>query len=378
MESGIDRALAQVVSGSLEEDPAGFLADGSEQVVLARARYHGVLPLLARRVEDGTIAGPDWLIEAARAESRLEAAVDLVRCAMLREAVAALDHAGVRPLLVKGAALAHTHYEAPWLRPRSDSDVLVTPDGAAAAEAALSALGYRRALRLPGEWVSSQSSHVLEGPGGVEHSIDLHWRVNNSQVLGALVSHAEIEDQSIPLPALGPASRAPSGPHALLIACLHRVASEHAPYVVDGVSYFGGDRLIWLLDIDRLVRSLEAGERARFERLVMERGAGRLCAVGIRAATDAFATPGGRELASELSAVPRGSLVDRYLAAGPRGREWLDFRALPGARARLAFLRETFWPDAEYLRAREPARAAWPPALMRARRILLGLARRSS
>jgi hypothetical protein len=352
------------------------LPDAKPEEVLARARYHGVLPLIVARVDEGNAQGPAWLLDAARAAARGEIALDLARRPMVVAAIEALDVAGTAPLVLKGEALAHTHYTAPWQRPRADTDLLVAPDAGPAAEAALAALGYQRELKLPGDWVSTQVSLVRRGPGGLEHAIDLHWRINNSWVLAGIVSHAEIAASAIALPALGPAARAPDAIHALLVACLHRVGSEHAPYTVDGIARVGGDRLIWLADIDRLLRGLDSDERAAFVRLAHARGAGRLCAAGIAAAAAAFATPGAPGLARELSDAPFGSTVDRYLVTGPRGRDWLDFRALPDARARLAFLRETLWPDAAYLRAREPGLDDASVLRLRLARIARGLARR--
>jgi hypothetical protein len=372
----IDRALARLVAAGAGGDEAVGFPDAKPEDVLARARYNGVLPLLAARVDDGTLQVPTWLADAARAAARGEIALDLARRPMVVAAVEALDRAGTAPLVLKGEALAHTHYAASWQRPRADTDLLVAPDSGPAAEAALAALGYRRELRLPGEWVSTQSSLVRRGAGGLEHAIDLHWRINNSAVLAGIVSHSEITASAIAVPALGPAARAPDAVHALLVACLHRVGSEHAPYTVDGVARNGGDRLIWLADIDRLVRSLEAAGRETFVRVARERGAGRLCAAGIDSAAAAFATPGAPGLARELSDAPFGSTVDRYLVTGPRGRDWLDFRALPDARARLAFLRETLWPDAAYLRAREPGLDDASVLRLRLARIARGLARR--
>ncbi len=370
----IDRALAQLLASG--GDGSIALPMATPERVLARARYHGVLPLIAACVDEGRAQSPAWLLGAARSAARAEVAMDLARRPMVVAAIEALDLAGTAPLVLKGEALAYSHYAAPWQRPRADTDLLVAPDAGPAAEAALAALGYRRELRLPGEWVSAQSSLVRRGAGGLEHAIDLHWRINNSVVLAGIVTHAEIAASAVAVPILGPAARAPGAVHALLIACLHRVGSEHAPYTVDGVARVGGDRLIWLADIDRLVRGLDAEERAAFARLAHARGAGRLCAAGITAAATAFATPGAPDLVRALSDAPFGSTVDRYLLAGPRGRDWLDFRALPDARARLAFLRETLWPDAAYLRAREPDAAYASVLRLRLARIARGLARR--
>lgn len=368
----IDRALALLASRDGVEVDRLLPSDVPPAEVLARARYHGVLPLIASRLEQQALAGATWLADAARAAARAEVALDLARRPMVVEAIAALDRAGTAPIVLKGEALAHTHYASAWQRPRADTDLLVAPDAERAAEAALVALGYHRALQLPGRWVSSQASFLRRGPGGCAHAIDLHWRLNNSPVLAELLSHEQILATSIGLPVLGPAARAPNAIHALLIACLHRVASQYAPYVMDGVPRAGGDRLIWLADIDRLLRSLDA-EREAFVELALQRGAGRLSAAGIASAAAAFATPAAEEWLRALSGESLASTCDRYLVAGRGGRDWLDFCALPGTAARLRFLRESLWPDAAYLRARYPQSADSTLLRLRLSRIARGL-----
>jgi len=319
--------------------------------ILALARYHGILPLIASYLAQHV--APAWIVEAATNAKRSQAAIELARRPMVVEAIDALTAAGAEPILLKGEALAQTHYADSWQRPRADTDLLVAPATQEQAASALIALGYQPVLQLPGKWVSSQASLVRIGPSGFKHAIDLHWRINNSPVLASLLSHGEIRATAMPLPSLGQAARAPSQVHALLIACLHRVGSEHAPYHVDGIARVGGDRLIWLADIDRLLRSFD-GSHDELVQLAAERGCGRLCAAGITSAAGAFATPGAQALVIRLGEPSIASIYDRYLVAGSRQRGWLDFQALPGIQARLSFLNEALWPDQAYLCARYP------------------------
>lgn len=375
VEVRVDQALAMLF-GDDAVAGAAILASARPDLVLARARYHGVLPLLAGAAAGRTSTLPPWLDEAAHASVRAEAALDLVRRPMVVEVLDALESAGTGPLVLKGEALAHSHYATPWQRPRADTDILVAPDQGQAAERILASLVHRRGLLLPGIHVSAQSSHYRDGPAGFVHAIDLHWRINNSNVLSQLIGHRDLRDRALPIPALGPAARAPTPAHALLIACLHRVASEHAPYIADGIAHIGGDRLIWLADIDRLVRGFDETARTDFVASMRARGAGALAASGIRAAARAFATTGAHELIDALASSQPSSLTDRYLAAGARGREWLDFHALPGARARVRFLREVLWPGADYLRARRPGSSGRSVLGLNLERLAGGLLRR--
>src|SRR5215831_10265345 len=81
--------------------------------VLAAAREEGVFLLLADRL---------WR-EVFADELRDAAAIDALRTRELRVVLAALADARVDAVVLKGAALAHTHYPRPELRPRVDTDL---------------------------------------------------------------------------------------------------------------------------------------------------------------------------------------------------------------------------------------------------------------
>ena len=77
--------------------------------------------------------------------------------ATCRSVVDALAAAGVPALITKGTALAYTVYPQPWLRPRTDTDLLVRHEDVPAASLALQACGYTRSDALStGELVSHQ------------------------------------------------------------------------------------------------------------------------------------------------------------------------------------------------------------------------------
>ena len=80
----------------------------------------------------------------------------------LQEAVAALNRAGLRPILLKGAVMLFTAPEtAIGNRMMSDLDLLVEESDRTAAEAALALLGYRQAAGLHGVW-RPQDAGMLE------------------------------------------------------------------------------------------------------------------------------------------------------------------------------------------------------------------------
>lgn len=359
--------LAVLVRGG-EVAPAAWSGLDVE-TVCAAAEHHGVLPLVAERLR--TIdEGPSEVIVARVTElARLHAAADLAREAELRAALAALEHAGMQPLVFKGAHLAYRDYARPDLRPRLDSDVLIPADRAAreAAHRVLIGRGYTTAPHAGGDLVMTQRMYAKRQEGRLLHAIDVHWRIANPQSFSRALLHEELVRHAERLPQLGPAARGPSGPHALLIACIHRVA-HHA----------GSDCLIWLYDIDRIARRLTPADWAVFLSLATERRVLAVCDASLGHATERFETPvrGDVRQAAQLQ---RGAHEQsaRYLT--PPGDSVAaalsDLRALSswGDRARLA--REHLLPPAAYMREVYAPGSHAPLPWLYVRRVLVGARR---
>ena len=85
--------------------------------------------------------------------------IDMLRESELIAVLAAFAGAGIGTLLLKGAALAHSHYPEPALRTRCDADVLIRPADHDAAMHLLEGLGYRRPNAVSGTLVSYADSY---------------------------------------------------------------------------------------------------------------------------------------------------------------------------------------------------------------------------
>src|SRR3954463_13466769 len=98
------------------------------------------------------------------------------------QAVKALRAEGVRPLLLKGPAVARWLYaENPRRRPYVDVDLLVAPDERAAAERALAALGYDRPART---WRAEEPPHAMEWARPSDGAVvDLHRTLHGCEHL---------------------------------------------------------------------------------------------------------------------------------------------------------------------------------------------------
>ena len=325
-------------------------ASGLHEALLARSAYHGVQPLLNELLKLS-----DWppaLLQHFRDQAFQLAIWELQHQRQIMATLAALAKAGVQPILLKGTALAYSLYPAPVLRTRGDTDLIIESQTRARVDAALLELGFERDIAVSGELVSYQGCYTRADTGGESHTLDLHWRINNSELLSRLFTHEELLSQAQAAPSLGPFALIPSRVHSLLLACMHRGSHKHNPYYVDGVAHYGGDRLIWLYDIHLLAGRLTPVEWDEFVRLAAGKGLRAICLEAMARAGGCFDTVYPEPVLAALALAATGPTepVARYLGGSRARQQWMDFCAISGSRNKLRFLRETTFPAADYMR----------------------------
>jgi len=153
--------------------------------LLETGRRHGVSPLLFwwsqqpwnaeafRTLQD---AGEGKIWDALYKDYHLALARDMLVTQQCREVLSALSQAGLRPMLVKGAAIAR-HYPRPELRPYGDIDVLLPQDQVARARDVLAELGYR-AGQPSDAWLEEQHFHLPAMRMNTGYTVELHWRLS--------------------------------------------------------------------------------------------------------------------------------------------------------------------------------------------------------
>lgn len=292
-------------------------------------------------------------VAALASELRRAGVIEALRARELRAVLASLARAGVDAILLKGAALGYTHYARPELRPRLDTDIMIPSRARETAAAALVALGYQRPSEIDGDIAIGQFHVQRTDPHGVEHALDVHWRISNVRAFADAVTYDELASQAVRLPALGGEAFGPSSVHALLIACIHRVA-HHGDT---------GD-LLWLLDVQLLAIGLSSEERKEFSSLATAKRMRAVCARSLGLAQQVFggldsgwleslSSPADDHATEPSAAFIGGGLrpVD-ILASDLAETEW---------RSRAQLLREHLFPSASYMRARF---SRWPAVLL--------------
>jgi hypothetical protein len=334
--------------------------------IIAAAGEHRVLVLLGAQLRDaGTL--PQWpaaFRDAFSVAERRQAALGCVRHLELTRVLAALDAAGVRTLVFKGAAIATTHYAAPHLRPHTDADLLIDAADVGSLARVLAPLGYRQQHETAGRLVSYQNHYGRHDRYGVFHALDVHWKISNRHALAERFQFGELWSDRCALPTLGPAATTVGAVHALLLALVHRAG--HHP---------GSSNLLWLYDLHALADRMSAGEREEVARLAVSKGLAMLASEGLTITRDTFGTPLDdviRALRESTHANPAPMLPGRSRLAAVVGQ---DLQALNTWQARRCLLREHLFPAPAYIRGKYGVRSSMLLPALYAWRIVAGAPR---
>ena len=153
-------------------------------------------------------------------------------------------------IVLKGTAMAYEYYPKPYLRTRGDTDLIIPEESRKVVNDLMLGLGFEISMESNAQLNSYQRCYVKEDDLRFKHTIDVHWRISNSQLFGPSFSWQELFCSTAPIRGSGhnlefmtllPINQ-------LLHACTHRAVHLHSKYSVSETDY-SGDRLIWLNDI---------------------------------------------------------------------------------------------------------------------------------
>jgi hypothetical protein len=263
----------------------------------------------------------------SRSPGRSGALLSLAVDAVAAEVVGALSAAGVSPVLLKGAVLAHRLYDRGELRPYGDVDLLVAPRDVAVVERVLTSVGFRpREPHLAG-WEPTHAS-VWERDGAVP--IDLHTTLAGAAAEPALVWSAIGAGARAHRLDGGATALVPSDAALALVVALH--AAMHGP-----------DSPRPLEDLARALDRMPEAAWREAARLARDLGAMPAFAAGIRLA------PSGQDLAHRLE-LPRHRGVEIAVAARLGRGTAIRFQAAR-RRARVGMVVRGLVPPRAYMKA---------------------------
>jgi hypothetical protein len=359
--------IAAVLRG--EPPLVGNLSDTQCKEIGETAIQHGVATLLHHVLSQSSdwTDLPDPLREAILAPTRQTVARDLLRERDLGQLLEKISTSGIPFLLIKGAGLAYTHYPQAFLRDRCDTDILF-PDQAAFEQAweLLENLGYSRRNTLSGDYVGYQYCCWKPLALQVQQVLDCHTRINDYLFFADAFSFQELMDGSVAVPPLGESARTLGPVHALLLACMHLVATTPLG---------NADRLIWLYDMQVLGQSFSDDDWREFLDLATQRHLCGSCLYSLTAAGEYFSHDAPEDI---LEGLARSASSETF-KPGVEMKRWQYyyhvFKSVPGLRKKARLLKEHFIPSADYLMEKYQTRNRLILPYLYVHRVFTGLKR---
>jgi hypothetical protein len=226
-------------TGGLEpERGARLLALSRPEVIWSLARYHGVSGLVYQRLQS-LPGAPDSLLAALRSDFEASVHRHLRSTWELSQLKPMLDGTGVPWAVVKGPAAVELLYGGRGGRLYHDLDVLVDPSGFSQVLSALEASGLQQ---LDRNWavLRREMRGEVHYRGASPLEIDLHWNLINMYRGRFRVPTSELLQRAVAVHLAGVEVCTLDPTDSLIHLCLHAAIS-------------GGDRIMWLKDIERAV-----------------------------------------------------------------------------------------------------------------------------
>jgi hypothetical protein len=333
--------------------------------VAGQAGLHQLATLFATNIRPELPASLREHEEIARlmAAWRRDTIKALIRDRELGDVLKGLNQAGIRPVVFKGAALAHTVYPSSACRTMSDIDVWVPGDEIDAAQRALEQQGYEQSFKAtrPQSLREQNDGEIqLRGTLNGQSCVEVHRGVFPGEWLRytTQVDRAAIWERTTLGHVLGQEVRFLAPEDALIqlivhLAVNHQMSLHPLRSLVD-MALLIEQGIVWPL----------VEERARAWRLAQVTG------LTLSLLCDVFALSGPRPTAERLlPAGGRKQLLHRFadaqaLIARPTlssgKKRFFYLLALPDRwRDSARLLGRTLWPEPEWLQARYGA-ATWP------------------
>jgi hypothetical protein len=220
------------------EQASGLLDFTRPDVILALARFHGVSGLIFPRLKS-LGATPETLLAGLRSDFEASVHRHLQSTWELSRLKSTLDGTGVPWVVVKGPAAVELLYGGQGGRLYQDLDILVDPSGFREVLAALEASDLQQ---LDRNWVvlrREMRGEVHYG-GATRLEIDLHWNLVNMYRGRMRIPPRELLRRAVAVQLAGVEVCTLDPTDSLIHLCVHAAIS-------------GGDRIVWLKDIERAV-----------------------------------------------------------------------------------------------------------------------------
>ena len=179
--SSEEALLSQLLTGKLEK----LHIEQHLKAQFSDAVIHGVASLLASKYHQQCLNLPSYI-----AYLQQQTVVHQLQLRAIQEITKTLNRSGINFIVLKGWALAYSHYSKPYLRPKSDIDILINERDVSQTKAIFEKLGYINPRGWTPEYISFQFSRTKNLLHAVRNNVDIHLCLTNDQRIQSYFPHS--------------------------------------------------------------------------------------------------------------------------------------------------------------------------------------------
>ncbi len=232
---------------------AAEITDWSPVPALAEA--HGIAPLVYRHLVNAAVALSSPIKRELQGLSVRHRLANQLRTRVLIDILAKYQTAGIRVMVLKGAALSHLLYPEPGLRPMRDLDLLVSPADLLRAQRTLTELGFDAPLTVAGQ--NPDHRHLTCATRQVEGflvGVEVHHNLFERGASPILMGIGELTSAPLSFSLDGMTAQTLGYEDTIWYLCQH---------LVESTNVFSSVGLIWVADVvsfaERYVAQIDWG-----------------------------------------------------------------------------------------------------------------------
>ena len=283
-----------------------------------------------------------------------------------KELLYTLKKRNMEVVVLKGFSLAYQVYSEPYLRPKSDIDILIKKEDKAKVTKIFKELGYNNPRGWEPQAIINQFSMKKRLSKGVNVLFDVHLKISNSKQIEDILNYDELIQTANKnhLPQINLVNK----PYALVHAIFHLLHHKSMGDLI---------KLIWYYDIYLIIDQLDDNELEQLKSIISDKGLATLVAYTLELTSRYFESDKITQLKDycETAEIKLTSNHDyNYLMGSVYGVKgvWLTLRATDGLINKLAILKEMVFPPSAEIYIKYGDNSKWPLPILYLIRISTG------
>lgn len=265
-------------------------------------------------------------------------------------------------VVLKGFSLAQQVYSAPFLRPKTDIDILIKEEDKETIKNIFQSLGYNNPRGWEPKAIINQFSYKKSLGKGVNVFFDIHLKISNSKKIENILNYDDLLKSANTMTCDG--INLINIPHALTHAVFHLLGHKASGDMV---------KLIWYYDINLLIKAADEDTKQELITLINNTGLANLMTYTLKLTAQYFPSKELTVLLKALEYLPFNSDYN-YLLGNTSGAKglWLTLQASHSLKEKVSVIKETVFPPREEIYVKYGKHTKWPLSMLYIRRIISG------